>query len=326
MKRIDDLLLSERPTLIVTHRRPDGDAVGAAMGLAAVLRANGRSAEVLLPDGFPAKYRPVAGENYLRAMPENPEARFGQGMILDTARPDMAAAGGMTPGELAGKIPCGVIDHHPDNGFGDGFIRETDAGAAAASLLVFELCRRAGLYVPPEAATLFFMGLSTDTGGFRFSNADARSFAVAGAMLAAGADMELVNRCAFFSKPVNQQRLEADLVLHHLEMRLGGALAVGRITAEMLEEYAFDMRDGEGVIERLRELEGVKAAVLISPRDGGLKISARTRAGTVSAAAVLREFGGGGHELAAGLQLDGPDAEAVKDRVLERFAEELEKR
>ena len=169
------------------------------------------------------------------------------------------------------------------------------------------------------------MGLSADTGGFRFANADAGSFAAAGGMLAAGADMELVNRCAFFSKPLNQQRLEADLVLNHLEMRLGGALAVGRITGAMLTEHAFDMRDGEGIIERLRELDGVKAAVLISPRGGGLKISARTRAGTVSAAEILREFGGGGHELAAGLQLDGPDAEAVKDRVLERFAEELEK-
>ena len=54
MIRIDDLLLSERPTLIVTHRKPDGDAVGASMGLAAVLRANRRGAEVLMPDGTKA--------------------------------------------------------------------------------------------------------------------------------------------------------------------------------------------------------------------------------------------------------------------------------
>ena len=318
-----ELLSSSANILIAVHRKPDGDAVGAAFGLAAVLEEAGKNVQVLMPEGFPVKYAPLVRKKAITTLPVECGA-FDLVMLLDTARASLAGFGSEDSAEkLPGRPPLMVIDHHPGNDI-ECCCRLADPSAAAASLLCFETALQMQWQINAEAATLFLLGLSTDTGGFRFSNSDSRAFAAAGKLLELGADLDAVNTNAYFSKPVKQQKLEADMVLNHLQFRANGAVAVGTVTAEMLEQYDFDMRDGDGIIERIREMQGVMAAILISPRGNSLKLSARTRSGSISAAAILEEFGGGGHKYAAGLQIN-ENIDTTVAAVLNRFEEELEK-
>ena len=317
-----ELLSQAADVLIMTHRKPDGDAVGSAFAMAEVLRGAGKNATVLMPESFPVKYAPLVNSGYAAAVTDI--SGFDLLLVLDCATPALAGCGESDADTLCRSLPSVVIDHHPGNSFSSALHKIVDPSAAAASLLCFEICREMDWQIPAAAATLFLLGLSTDTGGFRFSNSDCRAFAGAGELLKLGADLNEVNANAYFSKPVNQQQLEADLVLNHLEFRCGGKLAVGSVTADMLAKYSFDMRDGEGIIERIREMQGVVAAILISPRGSGLKISSRTRPGSISAADILNEFGGGGHKYAAGLQIN-ENIEQTAEKVLRRFEEELNK-
>ncbi len=319
-----ELLAGASRVLIIVHRKPDGDAVGSAFAMADVLRYSGKEATVLMPEGFPQKYAPLVHDGFVAEISRQEALEHDLMLVIDCATPSLAGCGAADIDDLCSSMPSLVLDHHPGNNFTSAGCKAVEPACAAAALLCFEICREMNWHITPEAATLFLLGLSTDTGGFRFSNSDSRAFRAAGELLQLGADLNAVNTNAYFSKPLNQQQLEADLVLNHLQFRCGGALAVGTVTEEMLRKYSFDMRDGEGVIERIRELQGVKAAILISPRGTGLKISSRTQPGTVSAADILKEFGGGGHKYAAGLQIN-ENIEQTAEKVLCRFEEELNK-
>lgn len=315
-----DSLRNAADILITVHRKPDGDAAGSAFAMAEVMRKTGKNVTVLMPEGFPVKYAPLIKSEHTVEIADS--STFDFMLVLDCATPELAGCGGADINELCREIPSLVLDHHPGNTFASALYKVVDSSAAAASLLCFELCREMDWEITPAAATLFLLGLSTDTGGFRFANSDSRAFAAAGMLLELGADLNAVNMHAYFSKPVSQQKLEADMVLNHLEFRCGGRIAIGRITDDMLALHDFDMREGEGIIERIRELQGVEAAILISPRGNGVKLSARTPAGGISAADILKKFGGGGHRNAAGLQINANVAETI-EKVLVSFEEEL---
>ncbi len=291
--------------LVVTHRKPDGDAFGTALALTWTLRANGKEADCLLCGEIPIKYREFA-DGYLTGIRREELAAYDCVVIVDTARTSMVETGEL-PVEALWDRPVLNIDHHPDNsvqGTWNCVMPETAAAAEAVWLIVESLKWQ----VPTQAATLFLIGLITDTGGFRFANTGAEALKAAAGMLQAGADLIRINNQVFFSKPLNQQRLEAELILHELHICEDKRLAWAVITPELLRKFDFDMRDGEGVIERIREIDGVLIAALIYPRNDGVKVSLRAQDPRYPVGPVARANGGGGHEMAAGITLENMNA------------------
>lgn len=296
--------------VIVSHSNPDGDAVGSSLGLAFALQALGKRAEVVLRDGVPRMYAWMPGTmSVLRALPADlaPEAL----VVLDCG--DMERTG-LTLEEV-GDPPLRLnIDHHVTNGGTFATLKVVDPDAPATGLLVEELLRAMGAFLPPEAATALYVALHADTGGFRFANTTPEAFRLAAVLTEAGADPSLVNMLLTERERPEKLKL-LGLALSTLTLTGCGRLAHLTVSSEMHRQAGTTDEDTDGLVNYPRSVEGVEVGVIFKELpENRWRLGFRSR-GRVDVAAVAQKFGGGGHKNAAGATFAGT-LETVRDAVM----------
>jgi len=317
MNGLAAFLREHRSFLVLSHVEPDGDAVGSALGLAFMLRAEGRAAQVLLPGGVPAVYRFLPGSADVGATPADVEGEVDAIVVVDATSPGRLA--GLEP-LLNGGLPVADVDHHPDNTrFGNPTL--VDPSACATSLILWELACDHGFEVGAEAAANLLAGIVTDTGRFTFSNSDARALRAAAELAERGADVSEIATRVYLTRTLGAVRLLA-LALSTLELHDDGRIASVHVTTEMLEETGATPEDSDGFSTWARSIEGVHVGLFFrETEDSVTKVSFRSNGG-VSIHGVAGRFGGGGHPSAAGARIPLPLAEA-KERVLAAVSEHL---
>ncbi|MBR1966360.1 MAG: bifunctional oligoribonuclease/PAP phosphatase NrnA [Lentisphaeria bacterium] len=287
--------------LVVSHVKPDGDAAGSALGMTQFLRDNGKKADVLFADDIPDKFKILTSIDYLRNTNDWNTGKYQTLLVLDCAR------------SLRLNSPCKIenfngkvinIDHHIDNDV-NANINVVCGNASACSSMCADIAmimkNEYNWHVSKECATLFYLGIVTDTGSFRFSNTNKDTFLSASFLLECSADSEAVINAAFFSKKENQQKFEADMILNYIKRDFNGKYVWAYLPQELFDKYGFDMKDGEGVIEFLRELDGGIISVLIYPKDDTFKVSLRSKDARYPVGPIARSLNGGGHEMASGI-------------------------
>jgi bifunctional oligoribonuclease and PAP phosphatase NrnA len=287
--------------LLTSHISPDGDAIGSALALARMLRGMGKSATVWMHDAAPAIYAPLPGAARIvvgSAAPADFPASFDLVVALEC--PSLGRSG--LEAELQ-ALPVVNVDHHLGNEH-YGAVNWVDTAAPACSEMVFRIARALECQLDADTATLLYLGLVTDTGNFRFSNATAAAFDGAAAMVRAGARPEQVAQWLYESNPVAAIRLQGEM-LRSLALHHGGRIATVLLTAEMFARAAATAADSEGLIDIPRSIAGVEAVGLL--REVGAnryKVSLRSR-GSTNVESIARGYGGGGHLNAAGFTVDG---------------------
>lgn len=309
------LIREGRRFLLTCHLRPDGDALGSMLGLAAILRALGKEVVMFNVDPVPEylRFLPRTGE-MLRAAPDG--ERFDATFVTDTASRALLPPV-LPPPEVSG--PWVIVDHHAaHDDFGDVLVRETDA--VATGEVVLRLMADLGVTrVPADAAVPLYTAIVTDTGGFRYQGTTPTTMRLAADLMEAGADPWTVAYNVFEGwAPARMKLLGA--VLETLETRHDGRVAVLTVTRETMARTAADDDMVEGLVNYARMLAGVEVAALVwewRPDGGGqpsTKVSLRSR-GNVDVSRVAVALGGGGHRSAAGATVRGSVAE-VHARVI----------
>ena len=293
------LLLRQNDILILTHKRPDGDTIGCAVGLCQALREQGKRAWVLPNEDATTLFTPYL-EGYLA--PEDIQPAF-------VVSVDIAGTNLFTPtGE--GWLRRGIdlaIDHHPSQEY---FAKETclDAGRAACGELVYDLIRVWGP-VSREAALPLYVAVSTDTGCFQYSNTTAATHRVAADLMDTGIDAQGANKRHFRTKSLKRLKLES-LIVDTMDLHDGGAIAIAAVSLADMARLEATERDTEDIAAFVGQLEGVHTSVTIRELAGGAcKLSVRTDA-TLNATKVCALLGGGGHAAAAGCTVPGTVEEA----------------
>lgn len=319
-----DWLASRRQPLLLTHRRPDGDALGAMVGLALASRTLGLAPRPTLFEPLPARYGLWADVvSWDQWHPQaGPPAGCDAVVILDTcARAQLEPAAAF----LESAPPLLVIDHHVT---GDGYgqrpddLRLIDPTAGAASLLVAEWVRAADIPLTIPLAEALFTGIATDCGWFRFSNTDARLLGVTAELVAAGAEPNRLFGRIFEQEPLARLRL-VSRVLAGLSLELGGRVAVMTLRDSDFEATGADRTMTEDIVNEAGRLGGVEVYVLLTEEpEGVVRVNLRSR-NVVNVATVAAEFGGGGHARAAGVRLTG-SLEAARATVLTAVAGHLD--
>lgn len=282
--------------LILTHRRPDGDTIGCAVGLCALLRQLGKTAWLLPNPDATALFTPYL-EGYLAPS----GFPYDKVVAVDVATPDLLTDEGRAIADRRGVDLC--IDHHPSN---TGYARAScvEADKAACGEIVYKLVLELGT-LDTEIAKMLYVAISTDTGCFVYANVTANTHAVAAALMEQDIPYKEINKRHFRTKSRKRMKLET-ILLQGLEELEGGKVVIGALSlADMARVDASEV-DAEDIAAVLGQIEGVKASVTIRELKGGeCKLSLRTDSAYLDACAVCAELGGGGHNAAAGATVKG---------------------
>ena len=302
------LLRSFDRILILTHVRPDGDTVGCAAGLCAALRALGKTAYLLPNPGLTDTTAPYFA-------PYAAPADFVPEKVVST---DIAAVG-LFPENTKpyiGKVDL-AIDHHPSfEGFGKANIVRPEAAACGELILdiVLELTP-----VTPEIALPLYVAISTDTGGFIYSNVTADTHRAAAALMDTGIDYRPVNKLFFQTKSRVRMQLEAAM-LADARFYDHNRAAVLSVPRSLLEKFHATESDAEDLSALGPQIQGVDCAVTMRELgDGVWKFSLRTGE-RVNATEVCRLLGGGGHARAAGATLEHITQAEAEEKMLDAIA------
>ena len=305
------ILTPGRRVALTTHVNADGDGLGSEVALWHLLRARGLHPLITNPTPIPERFSfliPDGADGSAHASKELERADVV--VVLDIA--DLGRLGDLAQAVRsrggAGTVPVACIDHHVSPGALPAGPRLVAPEATATAELVFDLAGALGWDLSPESARALYVGLLTDTGGFRFANTTARALKVAGALLEHGVDPETIYELVYASAPEGRIRLMAE-VLQTLVVEPEKGLAWVTVPPDALERHGATADDLDGIVEFPRSIAGVRLALLFRPISGSrIKVSLRSM-GNVDVAALAHQFGGGGHAKAAGASLAGTMAE-----------------
>ncbi|HEX9823049.1 MAG TPA: bifunctional oligoribonuclease/PAP phosphatase NrnA [Actinomycetota bacterium] len=305
VKAIDDA----DEVALVCHVNPDPDAMGSMLGLACFLAERGTRVVAAWPNDPtepPRWLEALPGREHLvapRDLPKQPKLLI----TLD------AAAANRLDGliHLLDRAPTIIcIDHHRTNpGFGT--INLIDGEAAATAQLVFQLIERMGGGFGPDTAANLYAGLITDTGRFQFEATSPEVLRIAAALREQPFDHARLAQALYEDNSLAYLRL-LGAVLDRAALVEEAGLVWTHLSKADLEGAGVSIQDTDDLIDVIRTArESDVSAVLKEQRDGGWKVSMRSR-GATNVAEVAEVFGGGGHRLAAGYSSDGSLDETVK--------------
>jgi phosphoesterase RecJ-like protein len=295
-----------RRFLLTTHIRPDGDALGSTLAMAAILEQLGGEASIVADFDVPPRFQFLDPEKRIRRLgrdvPRDCLPPSDLLMVIDTsAWAQLGEMGGVIRATTARKA---VLDHHlSTDELGAEVFRDT--AAEAAGRVVYEAAEHLGATLTPRIATLLFAALATDTGWFRFASASADTYRLAARLTEAGAVPHQMYRDLYENDTTARLRL-IGRSMARVETELGGRLIYTWMTLEDFSACGALPSDSEDVINMTLAVGGTEVAViLVEQPAGGFKVSFRSRS-AMDCSRVAEQFGGGGHRSAAGAFLPHP--------------------
>jgi phosphoesterase RecJ-like protein len=295
---------------LTSHVRPDCDALGSELGMAAVLRTLGKDVVISNGQETPPNLAFIDPERQIRVLGTDITAaeidRRDVLMVLDTSAwqqlGPMAAVVRATPAKRV------VVDHHVSQDDLQAQLFK-DTSAEATGRLVLDFARHLGVKLTPEIVSPLFAAVATDTGWFRFGSASSITFRAAAEMIDAGARPSAIYRELYEQDTLGRVRLRG-LILAHVRTELDGRLAHTYVLREDFAETGALPSDTEDAINMALAIAGTQVAViLVEQPQGGFKISFRSRC-DVDCSRLAEQFGGGGHKAAAGASVAGDFAAA----------------
>jgi phosphoesterase RecJ-like protein len=305
--------------LLMTHVRPDGDALGSELALAEALRVLGKSARAVIASNLPPRYHFLNANRQVEQFraPGDQFRDAGAVIVVDTGTWNQLGEFGPFLRTLA--VPRLVIDHHRTQD-DLGAVRLVDTSAEACGRLVREAIAALGVPLTEPMATALFIALAMDTGWFHHGSTTAASFGLAEELVRAGADPNRIYERLYERDSLARMRLMG-LLLGRLRTVADGRVAVSEVLQSDFAATRSVPGDTEDMVNLTRGLEGVEVGVLLIEQAGGdVKVSFRSR--SVDVAQVAERFGGGGHKQASGATLPGP-IDVARERALAAIVEAL---
>ncbi|MCA9284688.1 MAG: DHH family phosphoesterase [Phycisphaerales bacterium] len=330
--RLAERLRQAERVVVLTHTKPDGDAVGSVLAVQRALTLLGKQATGVLMGPVEPGLLELARPTVLERLENGPlPEEVDLVVVVDTGA--WAQLEPVAPWLRTRRDRTIGLDHHArgDEIAGE---RMIDVRAASCTQVLVPLIEALGCPLtggPGGVAEALFVGLATDTGWFRFANADAAAFALAARLLKSGVDKGRIyqvleetarpSRLALTSRALSSLRLVAD-----------GAAAVMSLGMSDFTETGGALEDLTGIVNEPMAVRSVRVSALLTQTDPGLtKVSLRSKPaiaggadGFVNVNDLAARFGGGGHANAAGARIkaDLDAAQAQIEQALEAAIKE----
>ncbi len=302
IRAILDVIRAGERFLVCSHSRPDGDAVGSILATGMLLEQMGKRADLVTADRIPAVYRELPTAHKIRnAM--RVHGPYDAVILLECDGLERARLRGLEPFFLVN------IDHHA-TGRPYGHLNWIDREAASVGELVHRLVKAAGATVTPEMATCLYTTVLTDTGGFCYGATRASTFALAQELAIAGANPIRIAQDIYFSTATSKLLLLGAALSN---LKRDGRLAWLWVSHQDMLRTCAAEEDCEGIVNYAVFISGVEAAAFLRELpERRIRLSLRSK-GRVNVADIAARLGGGGHENAAGVTLEGPIPRALDE-------------
>ncbi len=306
-----DLLISVEHPLVVMHMRPDGDTVGSGAALCEIFRALGKEPRYTCPDPIPERLAFL-----VEGLERSDEYERYNAVSIDVPSP-------MQLGGLCERLNVQfMIDHHKINTpFAPHYTVGTASSAGEVLLdIARELIRRGNIEMTKKTAALLYAAISSDTGGFAYSNASEKTYRDAAELISLGIDHADINRRLFNSKSASEILAEG-IISAKLKTAANGKIAYATLTRGERDRYGIGFSDFETAIDIVRALRGSEIAFVIKETDSG-EYKASLRSVGANVAEVAARHSGGGHIRAAGCTIaagDMSEAESILIKELEKL-------
>jgi phosphoesterase RecJ-like protein len=300
--------------VLVSHIRPDCDALGSELGMAEVLRSVGKTVRIINAHRTPPALQFLDPAGNIEVLGDDVEAEDISTdciMVLDTSA--WAQLGDMGDVIRASSADKMVLDHHV--GEDDlGATMYKDYQAEATGTLVVQAADALKVPLARSYAVQLFAAIATDTGWFRFGSVTAETYRVVARLIDAGVVPSEVYGDLYERDTLGRLRLRG-LILSRTTSELDGALMHTYVQKEDFAATGAEASDTEDAINLTLAVRGTQGAVIfVGQLRGGFKLSFRSRC-AMDCNEIARQFGGGGHKAAAGAFLEGT-LDEVRERVL----------
>jgi phosphoesterase RecJ-like protein len=299
--------------VVVSHLRPDGDAIGSQMAMALALRALGKQARVVSRDRAPdtmLAFPGVADIEIVERLDDPGDAV----LVMECGDLKRTGIEGLDRGFVIN------IDHHPGNSR-YGALNWLDLSAAACGEMAFELVRRLGAPLTVDIATHLYVAIVTDTGSFHYSNITPRTFDICRQCLEAGVNPQTVARSLYDSSKLSKLKL-LGAILNRMRIDGSGRIATMDVTRQLAQECGGTYEDTEDLVKLPLTVKEIVASVFFKEMSADeWRVSLRSK-GAVDVNAIARLFGGGGHVNASGCTVRGP-LETLRDTFTQRIADAI---
>ena len=325
LPEIVERLASAKRIAILTHAKPDGDAVGSAVGLARVLAHKSIKATPVFLGPWLSRFDPLIPPTRIvhehhKCFADPEIVGADTVVIVDTGSwSQVAGARAFIEPRRDSTI---VIDHHSHGDPEIAAMRHIDPTAAAAAELIAVvgmglLDLPSASRLPKDVAEALYLGIATDTGWFKYPNTTSRTMRLAADLMDAGVDADRLFQISEQGDSPARLRL-IEKALASLRFIDGDRGAVMSLSREDFDAAGAAEDEYGGIIDLPKSIGSVRVIALVTELEPGLvKVSFRSKASIagseeIDVNVIAQQFGGGGHKHAAGAKIRQPLDQAVE--------------
>lgn len=309
--------------VIITHVGPDGDAMGASLGLWHFLMTLEKTPQVIVPTPFPnfLAWMPGANKTLVYKFDKEKADEHIQKADLIFLLDFNAASrmDKMADAVLASKARKVMIDHHlqPEN-IANIIISYPEI--SSTSELIFRLICRMGHFsdINLGCAECIYTGMMTDTGGFTYNSNHEEIYSIIYELIKLGVDKDDIYRRVYNTFSADRMRLMGYCLYKKMKIYPEYQAALITLTQRELHEFNYDNGDAEGFVNIPLSIEGINFTVFMREDPDKIKVSLRSQGSFPTNKFAAEIFGGGGH-----LNASGGESFTSLDEAVRKFEEAL---
>lgn len=299
-----DLIQSSHSIAISGHMNPDGDCIGACLGMMDLLKRMGKEPVILKNDNLPDYLSFLNPDHYYRE--DCFEKKFDLFILLDLGSINRAGKSSVTM-EKAKKSLC--FDHHVTTEEGETDLLLLDKKASSTCELIARFAKHCQLEMSPYAATALYTGLMTDSNRYLFATQTPKALRVGAWLMEQQADIKRVYRKLYQEKDLKKELVIFEYLKQAKSLQ-DGKILMTSIRKKDLEKQGMDFTDIDPLINEMKDIKGVEVSCVIKeygPQE--IRVSLRSKI-KINVSEIAQNYGGGGHIRAAGFSLNVPLEEA----------------
>ena len=328
---VEKIISEKRCFVVLSHKNPDGDALGSSLALFHYLKARGKEVAVVLPNLFPEflAWMPGAEEVLLydRDTEKANEVIGAADAFFCLDFNALDRIGDVASAVSKSDAPKVLVDHHlfPSDEFA---VEMSFPEACSTSELVFRLITMlsGNCAVTFDMAQCIYTGMMTDTGAFAYASSRKDIFLIVAALLETGIDKDVVYRKVFYSSSITRMKLQGYAMYKKLKVYSKYNVALITLSHEELQRFYAVKGDTEGLVNQPLQIKGIRFSCFLREEyPGKINVSLRSVDDFPCNEVAAEFFNGGGHKNASGGELHCSMNEAVAlfNRAIKRFEKQL---